>query len=98
MNAEQYRHHIHRVNVNYTVRLTHEEYLALAKLGREWGYEGKNLAVVKRALQNSGDSGCLSQLNDIIKRMRKDPKRHPDQDFVDDMTDLAKEFIKDRRT
>ena len=87
----------HRIKVSYTVTLTHEEYLALAELGRQWGYEGKDLEVVKRALQNSGDSGCLSQLNDIIKRMKKDPDRHPDQDFVDDMTNLAKEFIEDRQ-
>jgi len=56
-----------RIKVSYVVNISDQEYKALVALGREWGldYDTKTtvarpLQIAKRALRNSGESGCLS--------------------------------------
>jgi hypothetical protein len=54
-----------KIRVSYTVTLKPHEFKALVALATEWGY-GYNkespLKLVKRALQNCGVSGCLSNV------------------------------------
>lgn len=52
-----------KIKVEYTASMTEQEYKGIVKLGREWGLDfdnAKPLQIAKRALHDSGVSGCLS--------------------------------------